>query len=126
MEANSPTGSISTLPVKAKSTSVSKFSERTNSGKLMPDWETTSELFSVTEYVSSTTSGGSLIGIIITSKEILTVARLILSLAITSTIPDPYILSWNERINAEPLSDVFKPLIFSFTENAKSLPFSTS
>ena len=60
MEENPPTDSISTLPVNEKLTSASKFSERTDSGKLIPDWETTNELFSMTEYVSSTTSGGSL------------------------------------------------------------------
>ena len=75
---------------------------------------------------TGSTIGGLLTGIISTLKEVLTVERLILSLAVISTTPEPATPSIKERIKIDPAISVYKPSIFSLIEYARLLPFSTS
>ena len=89
---SSPSGSLVIIPI-------------TSSVSSKIDWSETGDII-----------GGSLTGIISTLKDVLTVERLILSLAVISTTPESETPSTNDRINNESEIYVFKPSIFSLTE----------
>ena len=65
---------------------------------------------------TGSTIGGSFTGFISTLNEVLTVARLILSLAVISTTPLPKVSSSNDSVNIDSEITADNPLTFSLTE----------